>query len=174
MSSILDKIKAGRSVTKEFNLGDVRLGLRLLTERDYQDAGWAANDMLAEFKTELKTSNADLFESEKATHLIQRFLIDPDTKKPIFQSADEVLDTLTREDRAFVGEKYFDFEREYSPSERTMAAAEFDALVEDVKKKPEPTRLNDLSGDLLRRLVLTLAVQLQSLQTDSGSTSSPS
>lgn len=171
--SILDKIKAGRGVTRTFELGDIKVGLRLLTERDYQDAGWAANDLLNEFKTELKTSNADLFESEKATHLIQRFLIDPDTKEPVFETADQVLDLLTREERAFIGEKYFDFEKEYSPSERTMTDAEFDALLEDVKKKPEPTRLNDLSGALLRRLVITLAAQLSSLQADSGSSSSP-
>lgn len=169
--SILDKLKAGRNVTKTFKLGDVEMGLRLLTERDYQDAGWAANDLLVEYKAELKTANADLFESEKATHLIQRFLIDPVSKTPVFESADQVLDVLTRDERAAVGEAYFDFEREFSPSERTMSATDFDALIEDVKKKPDHTRLNDLSGATLKRLVTILATQLASLPTDSGSTS---
>lgn len=171
MSSILEKLKAGRSATKTFKLGEVEIGLRLLVERDYQEAGWAANDLLAENKAELKSANADLFESEKATHLIQRFLIDPISKAPVFASADEVLDVLTRDERAVIGTAYFDFEREYSPSERTMSTAEFDALLDDVKKKPDHTHLNDLSGAMLKRLVTTLAAQLASLQTDSGSTS---
>lgn len=159
MSDLLAKLKAGRTVTKPFTLGAVQLALRILTERDYQDAGWAANDLLDDRKTELKVSNADLFESEKATHLIQRFVIDPATKEPVFASADEVLDTLSREERNAIGAAYFDFEREYSPSERTMSEPEFMALLEDVKKKPDIASLSDLSGALLKKLVLSLAAQ---------------
>lgn len=159
MSDILDKLKAGRTVTKPFKLGAVGLAMRILTERDYQEAGWAANELLDDRKTELKASNADLFESEKATHLIQRFVIDPATKEPVFASADEVLDTLSRDERNAIGAAYYDFEREYSPSERTMSEADFTALLEDVKKKPDMTSLNGLSGALLKRLMLSLAAQ---------------
>ena len=134
--------------------------MRILTERDYQDAGWAANALLDEFKTELKTSNADLFESEKATQLLLRFIVDPDTKKPVFSSAEEVLATLTRADRNFIGTAYFDFEKEHSPSERTMSEREFDALLEEIKKKPGTPRLSGLSGAMLKRLVSSLAAQL--------------
>ena len=170
--NILEKLKAGRDIVKPFKLGEIAMGLRLLTERDYQDAGWAANALLKEYETELKASNADLFESEKATHLIQRFLVDPVTKAPIFETGEEVLDVLTRDERAAIGEAYFDFEREYSPSERTMSTSEFDALIEEVKKKPDLMRLHDFSGATLKKLVTTLAVQLQNLQTANGSTSS--
>jgi hypothetical protein len=160
MSSLLDKLKASREFVKTVAIGDVVLGMRILTERDYQDAGWAANALLDEFKTELKPSNADLFESEKATQLLQRFIVDPETKKPLFSSAEEVLASLTRSDRNFIGAAYFDFEREYSPSERTMSPKEFDALVEEVKKKPDTPRLNDLSGAMLKKLVSSLAARL--------------
>lgn len=158
MADILAKLKAGRDFTKTVRIGEVALGLRILTERDHQDAGWAANDLLDERKTELKASNADLFESEKATQLIQRFVVDPATGKPVFPTADDVLDTLSRDQRNEIGAAYFDFEKEYSPSERTMSDAEFAELLEDVKKKPDMQLLTDLSGALLKRLVLSLAV----------------
>lgn len=157
---ILAKLKASRDIVKPFKLGDIALGLRILTERDHQEAGWAANALLAEYKTELKPSNADLFESEKATQLIQRFVVDPATKKPVFATAEQVLDTLSRDERNAIGEAYYDFEREYSPSERTMTDAEFSALLEDVKKKPDMLYLNDLSGALLKKLIISLAAQL--------------
>jgi hypothetical protein len=160
MSNILDKLKASRDVIKPIVIGDVVLGMRILTERDYQDAGWAANALLDNFKTELKPSNADLFESEKATQLLQRFIVDPDSKKPVFSSAEEVLAALTRSERNYIGAAYFDFEREHSPSERTMSSKEFDELLEEVKKKPETQRLNDLSGAMLKKLVSSLAAQL--------------
>jgi hypothetical protein len=159
MTDILTKLKAGRKFIKPFKLGDVAVGLRILVERDYQEAGWAANALLDEYKTELKVSNADLFESEKATQLIQRFVVDPASGAPVFTSSEEVLDTLSREERNALGAAYFDFEKEHSPSERNMTDVEFSALLEDVKKKPEEQSLKDLSGVLLKKLVLTLAVQ---------------
>jgi hypothetical protein len=157
MSDLLAKLKAGRAVTKTFPLGELTLVLRLLVESDYQAAGWAANDLLAQHDTELTTANADLFESEKFTQLMLRFLVDPATGKPLFSSADEVRNTLSREERNAVGAAYYDFEREYSPSERTMSEAEFGRLLDDVKKKPDPLALNGLSGALLKKLVLSLA-----------------
>jgi uncharacterized alpha-E superfamily protein len=156
MSDLLSKLKAGRAATKTFPLGEVRLGLRLLVESDYQQAGWAANDMLAEHEAELSPANADLFESEKATQLILRFVVDPATGKSVFPTADEVRDTLSREERNAIVDAYYDFEREHSPSERTMSEADFARLLEDVKKKPDPHVLKDLSGALLKRLVLSL------------------
>lgn len=157
MSDLLSKLKAGRSVIKPFPLGALTLGLRLLVETDYDAAGWAANDLLAKHDAELSPANADLFESEKMTQLLLRFLVDPNTGKPVFTTADEVRDTLTREERIAIADAYFDFEREYSPSERTMSEGEFAQLLDQVKKKPEQHALTGLSGALLRRLVLSLA-----------------
>lgn len=154
---LLAKLKASRDVVKTFKLGDVTLGLRILTERDHQEAGWAANKLLDEYKTELKVSNADLFESEKATQLIQRFVIDPSTRAPVFATAELVLDTLSRDERNAIGDAYYNFEKEYSPSERTLTDAEFTTLLDDVKKKPDMTPLSGLSGALLKRLIISLA-----------------
>jgi len=160
MSTILEKLKASREVIKTVSLGEVVLGMRIMTERDYQDAGWAANALLDKIGADLKPANADLFESEKATELLLRFVVDPETKKPVFSNADEVLETLTRPERNFIGAAYFDFEKEHSPSERTMSEKDFDALLEEIKKKPETLRLNGLSGAMLKKLVSSLAAQL--------------
>jgi hypothetical protein len=159
MSDILAKLKASRTATKTFQLLDLTLALRILTERDYQEAGWAANAMLDAHDTELSAANADLFESEKASHLIQRFLIEPETGKPVFPSAAEVVDTLSRDERNAIGAAYYDFEKEYSPSERTLSEADFASLLADAKKKPDWTYLSGLSGALLKRLALSLAAQ---------------
>jgi hypothetical protein len=165
-TDILAKLKAGRSVTKIIVIGDgegsVSAALRILTEQDHQEAGWAANAMLEKHDAELNPANADLFESEKFTELIRRFLIDPETKKPVFASAAEVRETLSRDERNALADDYFDFEKEHSPSDRTMSEADFVALLETVKKKPEMPALNGLSGATLRRLVLSLASQPKS------------
>lgn len=156
---ILAKLKASRTTVKPVKLGDIALGLRILTERDYQEAGWAANELLAAHEAELSAANADLFESQKATHLIARFVVDPVTRAPVFASADMVLDLLSRAERNLLGDAYYDFEKEFSPSERTMSDADLTALLEDVKKKPDPTVLNDLSGALLKKLIISLAAR---------------
>lgn len=158
MSDLLAKLKAGRSVIKPFQLGAIRLGLRILTEHDYQEAGWAANAMLDAHEAELSTANAELFESEKASQLIQRFVVDPDSGAPVFPSAAEVAATLSREERNEIGAAYYDFEKEYSPSERTLSEADFAALLAKAKKKPDWTHLSGLSGALLKKLALSLAV----------------
>ena len=160
MADLLEKLKAGRTFIKPFKLGDVSLGLRILTERDYQEAGWAANDLLKDHQTELNAANAELFESEKFTQLIHRFVVDPANGTRVFPSAEEVLDTFSREERLAVADAYYDFEKEYSPSERNMTEAEFTAILNDVKKKPDLESLSGLSGVLLKRLVLTLVAQL--------------
>lgn len=156
---ILAKLKAGSTVTTPIEVRGVPMALRILTEQDHQEAGWAANAMLVQHKAELTTANADIFEAEKFTELIRRFVIDPDTGKPVFPTAGEVRATLSREERNAIADAYYDFEKEHSPSERTMDDAEFAALFEDVKKKPDLQSLNGLSGAMLKRLVLSLASQ---------------
>ena len=84
MSTILDKLKASREVIKTVSLGDVVLGMRIMTERDYQDSGWAANALLDKIGADLKPSNADLFESEKATEASAALRCRPGDEKARF------------------------------------------------------------------------------------------
>ncbi|TCS38478.1 hypothetical protein EDC30_102217 [Paucimonas lemoignei] len=171
MTDLLAKLKAGRDALGTVEVNGVKLGLRILVEQDYQEAGLAADALLAEHNTELSLSNSEVFEAEKTIQLIARAAVDPANKQPVFPTADEARSTLARHDKDRIIEKYLEHEKKFSPSYRTLSDEEFDALIEEVKKNPETTRLNDLSGDLLRRLTATLASQLSSLQKDSGSSS---
>jgi hypothetical protein len=168
---LLTRLKAGRDAIDTVEVNGVQLGLRVLVEQDYTDAALAADALLLTHDTELSLATSDTFEAEKTVQLIARMVVDPATKARVFPNADVARETLMRHDKDKIVEKYLDHERRFSPSFRTVSEEEFSALLEEVKKNPETPRLKDLSGDLLRRLTTSLASQLSSLQTASGSTS---
>lgn len=155
---LLEKLKAGRDAISTVRVNGVEIGLRILTEQDYQTAGLAADALLRTNGTELSMATADLFEAEKSIQLIALMVVDPATKKPVFVNADEARKVFTREDKEVISEAYIDHERSFSPSGRTMTDADFEALLEEVKKNPATPRLNDLSGAGLKRLITSLAV----------------
>lgn len=169
--SLLERLKHGRDAVATVTVNGVDIGLRILTEQDYQIAHMAAAVMLAEHETDFSMATADAFEAEKALQLIALSAIDPATKKPVFSSPDEARAVLMRGDRDLISEKYLIHERAFSPSGRNLTDSEFTALLEDVKKNPEKALLSDLSIDTLKRLITTLAVQLFESQKESGSSS---
>lgn len=168
---LLAQLKAGRDALATVDINGVTLGLRILVEQDYTDAQLAADALLIKHETELSLATGETFESEKMIQLIARMVVDPATRKPVFATADVARETLHRHDKDKIAEKYLEHERKFSPSYRTMGDTEFAELLEEVKKNPETTRLNDLSGDLLRRLITSLASQPSKSPKDSGSTS---
>lgn len=161
---ILEKLKAGRAALRRVTLprkdGEgVELGLRILTEADYLQAGLDGIETLRSAGHEdVNVANADLFEQAKVTELLVRALVDPDTAKPLVDNAGELRGVLARADKAYLIEQYLEHEREYSPSEANMSAEDFAQLLEDVKKNPATPRLSDSSTVTLRRLVQSLAV----------------
>jgi len=168
---LLERLKAGRDALAPVTINGVEIGLRILTERDYQVAHMAADAMLNKHDTEFSLATADAFETEKTVQLIALAAVDPQTRKPVFPDANAAREVLMREDKDIIAEKYLEHERQFSPSGRTLSEAEFAELVEEVKKNPVTPRLSALSGDMLRRLITTLASQLSSLPMDSGSSS---
>jgi hypothetical protein len=78
----------------------------------------------------------------------------------VFADADEVRETLTRDQRQLISAAYLDFEKEYSPNLSRMSDVEFDALLDEVKKNPSSTRLNDLNTATLKKLITILASPL--------------
>jgi HEPN domain-containing protein len=159
MSALLDRLKAGRSAIKEVTLNGVKFGLRVLTEQDYLEAQIATELAMREAGIELGLSSAEAFESEKASQLLLRALIDPAIKSPVADSAKALREALSRDEKTALIEEYLDHEKTFSPSERTMTDAEFSELVEAVKKTPENPLLNDLSSAMLKRLITTLVSQ---------------
>jgi hypothetical protein len=157
---LLEKLKAGKSVIKTVMLSDVELGMRLLSENDYFEAGMAVVDFFKGRQIhDVNMANAELFESEKSNQLLLRALVKPGSGDPVAESPLALRKVLSREDKSWLIEQYLAFEKEYSPGERTMGDVEFADLLDDVKKNPETARLSDLSFDMLRKLIVALASQ---------------
>lgn len=156
---LLEKLKAGRDALATVTVNGVEIGLRILTEQDYQTAALAADALLRQHDTELSLATSEAFEAEKSIQLIALMVTDPKTRKPVFADADAARATLTRSDKEIISEAYLEHERMFSPSGRTLTDEEFGALIEEVKKNPATPRLNALSGDMLRRLITSLASQ---------------
>jgi len=156
---LLTKLKAGRDILGSVEVNGVTLGIRILTEEDYQVAGLAADALLLKHNTELNMGTSEVFEQEKSIQLLTAALVDPETKKPVFASASQARETLTRDDKEYLSEKYLEHERTFSPSGRNLTEEEFVELLEEVKKNPSTPRLNALSGEWLRRLITSLVSQ---------------
>lgn len=157
MSELLNKLKASGGAVRAVQLRDVTLGLRILNEQDYLDAGVDALQSMKELGVEFGLASADLFEAEKSTHLLLRALVDPETLKPIAGSPKQLRTAISSSDKEWLTAQYLDHEREWSPGERNMTPEQFAELVETVKKTPETALSIDSSSATLRRLLLTLA-----------------
>ncbi|RZI43701.1 hypothetical protein EGT07_08000 [Herbaspirillum sp. HC18] len=157
---LLQKLKSSRDAIGTVEINGVTLGLRILTDQDYQTAGLAADALLLKHDTELSLSNSEVFEAEKSLQLIALAVVDPVTKAQVFPNADVARATLTRDDKKLITEKYLEHERQFSPSMRTMDDEELTGLIEEVKKNPETPRLKGLSGDGLRKLISSLVSRL--------------
>lgn len=151
--TLLEKLKQAAGQRLPVKLGEVPLRLRLLTEQDYATAGMAAH--LAFAGVEMTPTSAELYERHLANELLLLALLDADEDKPVFASVSQLAETLTREQKAYLLEEYLAFERDFNPAR--MREEDLAALLEEVKKTPQTTRLNDLSFATLKRLVRYLA-----------------
>ncbi|MBA4709575.1 hypothetical protein [Aquitalea aquatica] len=153
--TLLEKLKQAACQRLPVQLAGVQLRLRLLTEEDYAKAGMAAH--LAFTEVEMTPTSADLYERRLANELLLLALLDAEEDKPVFSSVSELAQTLTREQKAFLLEEYLAFERNFNPAR--MREEDLAALLEEVKKTPQTTRLNDLSFATLKKLLRYLASQ---------------
>ncbi|WP_062789374.1 hypothetical protein [Aquitalea pelogenes] len=151
--TLLEKLKHAASQRQPVQLGDACLCLRLLTEQDYATAGLAAHQTFADIT--MTATSAELYERHLANELLALAVLDAEDGQPAFASASQLATTLTREQKAYLLEEYLAFEREFSPARMTDEA--FLALLDEVKKTPQTTRLNDSSTATLKRLVRCLA-----------------
>lgn len=156
MSDLLARLKAGRAAVGKVTVDDVGFGLRLLTEQDYLEAQIATEAAMKEAGLELSVSTAEAFESEKASQLLARTLIDPDSAKPVATSAKVLREAMSRDQKAVLIDAYLAHEKHYSPSERTLSQEELLRLLEEVKKTPEMTLSSVSSIATLKRLITVL------------------
>lgn len=159
MLSALEKLKAGKSHTKTVTLDGIEIGLRLLSENDYLDAGLAVINLFKAQKIDdVNMANAELFEAEKSNQLLVRALCQPGAAdQPFADSPLQLRNALSREHKAWLIDQYLAFEKEHSPlAGRNMSDDEFTALLAALKKTPETVNLNDLNTDTLARLITAL------------------
>lgn len=157
MSGLLAQLKASGSAIRVVVVTGISFGLRILNDQDYLDADLAALAFMKKNEVVFATESAETFEQEKATQLLFRALVNPETGVRAAKTSAEVRESLSRDQKAFLIKEYLEHERQCAPKEETMPEEEFAALLDSVKKKPERMSLSDLSTEALKRLILSLA-----------------
>ena len=152
-NDLLSRLKSGAAAVGTVTVEGVTFGLRLLTEQDYLEAQIATESAMKEAEMALSVSTAESFEAEKASQLLARALVDPDTGKPVAASAKVLRQAISRDQKMMLIDAYLDHEKAFSPSERTLSDADLAALLDTLKKTPETTVLNGLSTTTLKRLI---------------------
>lgn len=154
---ILAKLKASNLAIRTVVLGDVSVGLRILTEADALAAQIGSYQSLAALDLKLTVETADLADTDSNSQLLVLAIVDIETRTPLFKSAEQLREVLSREQRRFLIAEYLEHEQEYSPFPgKNMPDGEFNALLESLKKTPSIADLRGLSSATLRRLVLSL------------------
>jgi len=168
--SLLEKLKAGTKNEKrvKFPGTETEVDIRLLSDSDLQAAHFAAERLFRKEDIGYHVGTVDAYESEKTTQILFRALEDPETGKPVAANIDAMRKLITRDEKDFLVGEYAALEAECSPA--VESEAELAALVEDVKKNPDSAG-SVSSISMLRRLSTSLARELQSLRTASGSMS---
>jgi hypothetical protein len=174
MSDLLSKIKAGTDNVKllDWPGSSQKVALRILSQRDFQDAIFSTERHFKAEKIEVNMVTAEEYDSEKATQILYRALRDPEhLTEPICPTVTAFRQTLTREEKAIILQEYVAFESECSPAPQNLSDEEFDKVFEDLKKNATTTLGSVTSLSLAKKLITTLVDQLVTLQTASGSSS---
>lgn len=174
MSSLLERLKAGVNNTKTINFPgtDIQVQVRVLNEQDQLDATLATDKIFRVAGSKIDRENVEAYEAEKNDQLLFRAIRDPETGGPVASSMTEFRQLLSEGVRKVLLDEVYTFQEENSPSPYNMNSESYDAVLQAVKKNAERTVTNLSSILLARRLIVSLAGQLASLQTASGSTSS--
>jgi len=176
MQYLLERLKAGRANTITVKVGEPDLSddfggnlvtIRLLTAQDTLEATLAADKIFADAGVAVSLQNIKAYEAEKDIQHLYRACTDADGR-PLAASITEFRRLLTVADKERLIDHYNRLDAEANPSVSTMPDADFDALVETVKKNPEAVS-NVSSIVTLRRLARSLASLPVSSQRDSGS-----
>jgi hypothetical protein len=172
-TALYDKLKAG---TRNEQLvtwpgTDHQVLIRVLSNQDTLDASLAADRLYKEADSAVTFQNVGVYEAERDTQELYRACLDPETKKPVAPSISDFRRLLSQSVRRALIDEYNRLDEECNPRPMEMDAGEFDALVENLKKKPEETIGKISSSATLKKLCLFLASPPATSPKDSGSTS---
>lgn len=172
--SLIAKLKAGIDNIKitTWPGTDNAIGIRVLTQAENQAAEFATELLFKAKGIDFTAATVDAYQSEQNTQILARAIVDPETKKPMFKSADELRGLIGHPDvKADLIEKYNAWQAECSPSIAEMTEEQYEHLFGEVKKNG-PSCLNGLSSRTLSGLITYLAERQTKLQKVSGRTSS--
>lgn len=176
--SLIEKLKAGKRNIKiiRFPGTDEDIGVTVLSEAEIQDATFETERLFKENGIEISASTLNTYNSELATRILFRVLVDVNKKmsdgqpEQFFNSIIEFKKLLTRDAKGILIEEYNAFEDECSPSPLKMGDDDFERLFESLKKNPKVIG-RDLSFRMLKGLIIYLAGLHVKSQKDSGSIS---
>ncbi len=170
--SLLQRLKAGTENKNRIKFPgteeDVKIGV--LSDAERQSAHFETERLFKKNEIEPSMVTVEAYESEKTTQLLYRALTDTDGN-PSAKDIDEFRALITKDEKDILVDEYESWEMECSPSPRQMTDAELDEIIEALKKRPEEILGSVLSITTAKRLIISLANRLATLQTDSGSTS---
>jgi hypothetical protein len=171
--NLLATIKAGIKNSKQifFPGTDKMIIVHVLSNQDILYAAIEADRLFKTEEVPVGFHNMQDFETEKDTQRLYRALRDPEYGKPLTPTITEFRQLITQGERAALIDEYNSLDQECNPHPDEMPIAEFDALVETLKKNPVQAIGKVSSISTLKKLAIFLAKQLWNSQTDSGSTS---
>lgn len=165
-ASRLHELKAGTrhvAVVDFPGIEGAKVGLRVLSVGDRQAAEMETAAEFGNAGVHYHEGTVEAWVREKVIRQLWRALRDPENPaKPFAASVDELKELLSADEKDALAQKYNEMEERVSPPLETLSDADFDMLLESVKKKPDPEALSSLGSSTLVRLVLSLASRQQS------------
>lgn len=151
---------------------DQKFRVRLLSEFEEQQAEFDAQRFFENEKIAIGVHNINEFESEKTIRKLYLACVSA-TGDKLTDTIDDFKKFLSRLHRDILVDYYTELCARCNPSIDDITEDDFTAIKEEIKKKPVAAG-SIASLSMLRRLIITLAEELQSSPTDNGRSSSPS
>ena len=170
---LIEKLKAGTYNVKIISWPGTKekIGIAILTEAEVQAAQFDTEALFKARDIAFSASTLEAYQSELNTQVLSRALVDPQTKKPLFKTAEELRGLIAHPDvKANLTQEYTDWQTECSPSPIELPDDKYADLYAEVKKNPSIT--SALNSITLRGLITYSANLPASCPPDSGSISS--
>ena len=167
---LFEKLRAGtenRKIIEWPGCPGAIVGLRVLNDNDYHVAGLAADNIYKAAGVKIAIENAEAYEAEIATQLLYRALSNSEDGSSVAPDITQFRTLLTKGVREKLIDEMQSWQAECSPSPGNMDEGAFDVLFARVKKNASETVQSVSDIAVLKKLIITLASQLSSSQTDS-------
>ena len=170
---LLGTLKAGVNNYVEINYPGTENKIRIhpLTDGEEQAAEFAAEKVFSSEGVAIAMHNIDTFELEKTVQKLYLACRTAEGEK-LATTSQRFKQLISRTERDILVEEYNELLAKCSPSPSVLSEEEFNNILEEVKKKPYETTGNISSLSTLRKLAISLAVELAISQKGNGSISS--